>query len=312
MDPRQLEIFLAVVEEGGMTRAAAALRIAQPSLSYSIKQLERELRGELFIRTARGVRLTAAGRSLVEPARQVLRDLSVARESVSAVLGLRGGTLDVVAVPALAVDPLAGMIGRYRQQFPDVRIRVVDPEDVDDVAAQVRSGRCEIGLVEDVAASAELEVYELASQDVVLVIPPGLPEVLGPVSWEDLAQYEYVTSPPGRSVSRSRLEQIFASTGRELRICVESDHRTAVADFVLAGAGAALVRRGLAESLLQRGAQIRALDPGLTHRVTLIHRKDVLGPAASAFVTLATTARRTGGATLTAPPATGTIDTLDG
>ena len=290
MDPRQLEYFLAVVEEGGMTRAAAALRIAQPSLSYSIKQLERELRGELFVRTARGVQLTSAGRSLVEPARQVLRDLSVARASVRAVLGLRGGSLDVVAVPALATDPLASMVGRYRRRFPEVRLRVVDPEDVDDAAAQVRSGRCEIGLVEDVVASAELEVYELASQDVVLVLPPGSPPEAGPVDWDDLAQYEYVTSPRGRSVSRSRLEQIFARTGRELRICVESDHRTAVGDFVLAGAGAALMRRGIAESLVRLGAHIRHLDPVLTHRVTLIHRKDVLGPAASAFVAVATSA----------------------
>ena len=287
MDARQLEFFLAVVEQGGITRAAATLHVAQPSLSHSIKQLERELRGELFVRTARGVELTSAGRSLVEPARQVIRDLAVARESVSAVLGLRGGTLDVVAVPALAMCPLAGMVGRYRRRYPDVRVRVVDPADVDDAAALVRSGGCEIGLVEDVAPSAELEVHELESQEVVLMLPPGSRIGPGAVRWDDLARYEYVTSPPGRSVSRSLLRQIFASTGQQLRICVESDHRTANADFVLAGAGAALVRRPIADSLRQRGAVIRDLDPMVTHRVTLIHRRDVLGPAARAFRTLA-------------------------
>jgi DNA-binding transcriptional LysR family regulator len=287
MDARQLRFFLSVVEHGGITRAAASLHVAQPSLSHSIKQLERELRGELFVRTTRGVQLTAAGRSLVEPARQVLRDLMIARDCVSDVLGLRAGTLDVVAVPALAIDPLSQMVGRYRQRFPDVRVRVADPEDVDDPAALVRSGECEIGLVENVAGD-ELEVYELESQEVVLVLPPGSPVAAGPVSWGELAQYEFVTSPLGRSVSRSRLEQIFADTGRELRICVESDHRTAIADFVMAGAGAALLRRPIAEGMRERGARVRDLEPAITHRVRLIHRRDVLGPAARAFVTLGT------------------------
>ena len=288
MDARQLEYFLAVVEHGGISRAAAALHIAQPSLSHGLKQLERELRGELFIRTSRGAQLTAAGRSLVNPARQVLRDLMIARENVSDVLGLRGGTLDIVAVPALATAPLARMVGLYRRKFPDVKVRIVDPEDVGDAAARVRTGQCEIGLVEDVAVAGELQVYELESQEVVLVLPPGSPVHPGAITWDNLAQYEFVTSPPGRSVSRSRLEQIFARTGRELRICVESDHRSAVADFVMAGAGAALLRRPIAEAMRLQGARIHALDPPLTHRVTLIHRKDVLGPAARAFVTLVT------------------------
>lgn len=286
MELRQLEIFLHVAEHESISRAAELMHLAQPSVSQAIKQLERELRGELFLRSSRGVRLTAVGTALLEPARQILRDLSVARESVGQVLGLKGGTLDIVSVPALAIEPLASLIGLYRKQYPEVLIRVVDPADIADAPSYVRSGRCEIGLMENMSPERELCNHELEAQEIVLVLPPGAAVSPAPVSWEDLSRFEFVTSPPGRSVSRSRLESIFERTGKQLRICVESDHRTATADFVLAGAGAALLRRPIAEAMEKRGARICSLEPTLEHEVTLIHRRGSLSPAARAFVDL--------------------------
>ncbi|WP_370943249.1 LysR family transcriptional regulator [Amycolatopsis sp. cg5] len=63
MDLRQVEYFVAVVDHGGVTKAAEALFLAQPSLSQAVRQLERELGAELFDRTGRHLVLTAAGRS---------------------------------------------------------------------------------------------------------------------------------------------------------------------------------------------------------------------------------------------------------
>src|SRR5215472_6298396 len=79
---RQLSYFLAVVDHGGFGRAAAVLSIAQPTLSQSVKGLERELGAELFHRASPGDVLTAAGRALVGPARQLVRDVNAARASV--------------------------------------------------------------------------------------------------------------------------------------------------------------------------------------------------------------------------------------
>jgi len=75
MQARQITFFLAVVEHGGFGRAAAALRVAQPTLSQSIRSLERDLGADLFHRAADGVVLTTAGRALLGPARQLVRDL---------------------------------------------------------------------------------------------------------------------------------------------------------------------------------------------------------------------------------------------
>ena len=287
MELRQLEIFLRVAEEQSISRAAELLHLAQPSVSQAIRQLERELRGDLFLRSRRGVSLTAAGEALVEPARQMQRDLAVARESVGDVLGLKGGNLHIATVPALAVDPLAPMLGAFRRRHPEVTLRIIDPADVADTPTYVRGGRCEIGFVEGLSAQTGLCFHQLDAQEIVLVLPPGAAVVADSMRWEDLARFEFVTSPPGRSLSRSRLDYIFGKTGKELRISVESDHRTAVGEFVLAGAGAALIRRPLAAALIERGARIYPLEPRLEHQVALIHRDRTLSPAARAFVRLA-------------------------
>jgi DNA-binding transcriptional LysR family regulator len=118
---------VAVVDHGGFTKAARALHVAQPSLSQAVRALEVELGTDLFVRGGRRVVLTAAGDALIGPARLALRDARTARDAVAEVAGLRGGRLDALCLPTLAVHPVAGLIGRFRGAHPDVLVRLVEP-----------------------------------------------------------------------------------------------------------------------------------------------------------------------------------------
>uniref|UniRef100_UPI003221EDC7 LysR family transcriptional regulator n=1 Tax=Intrasporangium sp. TaxID=1925024 RepID=UPI003221EDC7 len=131
MERRHVEYFLAVVEHGSFTAAAAALYLAQPSLSQAIRELERELGAPLFVRLHRGVRLTAAGTALVLPARQVMRTLSTARAAVQDVVGVRAGKLDLAMLPALIGDPLAPVISAFRTAAPGVTLTIAQPEEIE-------------------------------------------------------------------------------------------------------------------------------------------------------------------------------------
>ena len=88
-----MQYFLAVVDEGGVRAAADKLFVAQPSISQSIRSLERSVGSDLFTRTGRRLKLTAAGEALVSPARQVLHWLELSRANVEAVSGLRRGRI---------------------------------------------------------------------------------------------------------------------------------------------------------------------------------------------------------------------------
>ena len=148
MDLRRLGLFLAVVDHGGFTAAANAIHVAQPSISLAVRELERELGAELIVRSRRGATLTPAGEALVGPARQAQRDVATAAAAVSAVTGLTAGHLDIASLPTLAADPLAPMVGRFRQEYPAVTVHLAAPADSAAIAESVRSGDTEIGITE--------------------------------------------------------------------------------------------------------------------------------------------------------------------
>jgi LysR family carnitine catabolism transcriptional activator len=287
MDLRQVGYVLAVVDEGGFTRGARAAHVAQPSLSQSVRALERELGVELFQRAGRHVRLTAAGVAFVDAARSVVRDVATLRAAVEAVQGVIAGTLDVVALPTLAVDPLAGIIGRYRRAYPGVTVKVAQPEDVDTATDLVRRGDCEVALTELPVATG-LVSHPLEIQELVVVLPPGhrLGRGRGPLALERLAGVALVATPPGTS-TRAIIEHAFAGVAIRPDVRVEIDQREAILPLVLNGAGAAFLPRGLAGEAALRGAIVRRLRPALTRPIGLAHRAGVLSPAARAFVDLA-------------------------
>src|ERR1700729_2734510 len=135
MDERRLSYFLAVVDEGSVTRAARRLHVAQPSLSQAVRALESELGAELFHRVGRGLRLSVAGEALVGPARQVLRAIDEARDAITGIVDLSTGRLELAALATLAVDPMADLIGRFRDQHPGIEVRVDEPESAGGIRA---------------------------------------------------------------------------------------------------------------------------------------------------------------------------------
>jgi DNA-binding transcriptional LysR family regulator len=284
MEMRQVEYVVGVVDAGTFTAAAGRLHVSQPSLSQGIARLEAELGTPLFHRVGRGAVLSAAGEAFLGPARRMLREARLARESVEAVAELETGTLDLVALPTLAVDPVAVAVGRFRRAHPGVVVRIAEPEAARAVADRVADGRAEIGLTDVLAVGEDLVVEPLVDQELVLVRSPGSDEQ--PVRVAALAGIEFVTTPVGTS-TRRHLDEALARTATEPTIAVETDQREAIVPLVLNGAGAALLPRALAELAEHRGAVVAPVVPALRRSIALVYRPGALSPAAARFRELA-------------------------
>lgn len=281
MDLRLVEYFVAVVDHGGVTRAAHALYIAQPSLSAAIRSLEDELGVRLFDRSSRQLTLTPAGVAFQEPARRLLHEAALARDKVGAVRELRAGRLHVAATPTLTVDPLPRLVHALRRAHPGIQVHVADPGTPAGVVSAVRLGRAEVGLTGLPVKADALATEQLWTHRVVLALAPELATGL-----PDPAPLDRVRSLPFVLEVGDRLTGVI--TDPELRdaidtVAIRCAHRQAIWELVTMGAGATFLPEQLARTVL-RGVALRATDPEVLGRVGLVYRPGRLSPAAEAFV----------------------------
>ncbi|GGU10386.1 LysR family transcriptional regulator [Nocardioides albus] len=288
MDRRHLEYFVTVAELGSFTRAAQALSIAQPSLSNAIGWLERDLDTRLFDRHGRGARLTPAGEALLEPARRSLRSFEVARGAVRAVSQAGFGRLAIITNTLWAVEPLARLVGEFRDLHPRVQVTVADPRWHGDVLETVRMGGAELGLVDGTPPGGTLASRWLADLEMMAVCPPDAESALGhedkgSITIGDLSERGLVCTPDG-TVLRGIVAEPLEAAGLSTDVAVETAHLAAVAPLVLAGAGAAVLPKAMAEDAAAKGARVQPLDPPLRRSVHVIWRKRRASDLALGFV----------------------------
>lgn len=288
MDFRQLTYFLAIVDQGGFSRAAAALYVSQPSLSQAIQGLERDVGSSLFHRMGRKVVLTEAGSALVPRAREALHALELARASVGAVRELRGGRLEIAAMASPTIEPLSTMVQRFTERYPAVSLSLRVALTREDVVDMVRTGGCELGLLTTSTPLPGRDVvpHHVGDDRLVLVTPMAGPFPPGrPVRAEQLDGHRLIVGQRGTGI-RAYVDDL-KDRGIDVRIAVETEHRMAFLPLVLRGVGLAVVTESWADLSERAGALVLELEPaGVQHNV-LVSRKAQLTPAARAFLEIA-------------------------
>lgn len=284
---RQMEYFLAVVDCGGVTRAAAQLRVAQPSLSQAVRKLEKDLGVELFHRVGRGLVLSPAGEALVGPARSILREVESAENAVRDVGAMRGGRIDIASLSDLSSDPLSVWVAKFRRQYPDVRFHIEERDETADIVSLVRSGACELGILALPLPTEDLVGEELIDQQLVLVCPPGTdarwPD---PVPIEALTRVPFVMGEKG-TATRDFIDRSLRLHGVEPDVAVEVRQRGAVLPIVLAGGGVSIVALRSGLDAMLRGGVVRELSPRLTRRMGVVRRPGRMTQASTEFLACA-------------------------
>lgn len=241
MELRQLEHFLAVAEEGSVTRAARRMRMVQSGLSMSIRALEDELGTELFARSTRGVTLTPAGAAMLPEARRAVAAVESARAAVGATQGLLRGTLSIGIAQALSDGRLARILGEFHADHPGVAVHAFQGSG-SALFTGVQTGRLDLavaGQPHDMAES--ITTIKLVSAPYALACSKTHRLAKRrDVELTDLAEESFVDLEPSW-VSRQSTDRAFTAAGIERRIVCELDDVLLLLQMVENGLGVAIV-----------------------------------------------------------------------
>lgn len=288
-----LRAIVALADHGTFTAAAAALDVAQSSLSRSIQESERRLRTPLFLRTTRRVTLTSDGAAIVDVARRLVADVDTGLEHMAGYLAGTRGSLRIATLPSLAATLLPPFLLALRSDHPTVHIHVADSLN-EQVWAAVGSGRADLAIT---ALSGPVpqgcESRPLAEDDFFVALPGTHPWADEPeLEWSQLAGAPVVSFSPASSIQplvQQALEVHGAVPGEE----VAAQNIGAVGGMVAGGLGLGIVP-GFVLPLLQfAGLTFVALRPRISRKIVLLRSLDrPLTPVARAWVDIVTGPQR--------------------
>jgi DNA-binding transcriptional LysR family regulator len=172
MELRHLRYFIAVAEEGHVTRAAERLGMQQPPLSQQIRALERELDVQLFRRRPRGVELTDAGSTLLNEARAILAHIDHASAAAKRTARGEQGRIAVGFTSSTPFHPFVPrLIRSYRDAFPLVALTLEEGGTMD-LVDDLRDERIDVAFVRTAITDLEgLVVSPLLKEAMVLALP---------------------------------------------------------------------------------------------------------------------------------------------
>lgn len=277
MDLGDLRIFQAVVEEGGITRAANKLHRVQSNVTTRIKQLEEDLGTHLFVRDGKKMHLSTSGRTLLDYAERLL---SLAAEARAAVQDPRPrGLLRLGAMESTAGVRLPGPLTEFYRRYPDVdlQLRTGNPTQL---ATAVLAGEIDAALVAEPIAEEPFDSAPAFEEALVMVARADHPPITG-----DCAVPQTIIAFERGCPHRERLESWYALQGQMPSQTIELSSYHAMLGCVAAGMGVALLPKSVLSTFPGRHRlSEHEMPAGLNSATTLlIWRRGAISPNVEAL-----------------------------
>lgn len=303
MDTRRLKSFIKIVDTGSLTRAAAALNIAQPALSQQLQSLEAHFRQKLLIRSQQGVTPTEAGRVLYRHAQAILKQFEQAEADVKRSSTSLSGHVSVGLAPYSAGGTLSlALLKAAREAYPDIMLRIVEGFAVA-FSELIMNGRIDMAVMQGAGPMRGVSFQPLLVEEFFLVTPvevalPGAGQSAIPLT--DLADIPLML-PSKLNFVRRAVDAAFASIHQSPTIVAEVEALGTLRDAVAEGAGSTILPWSVAcQVALPSRSVIRAIsNPKIEETVSVcVSDQMPLSEAAVAIrnvlLDLALTAARSG------------------
>ena len=275
MDLRGLSIFMEAAELGSFTRTGEKLGYSQPTISFQIKQLEKELGAQLFDRIGHTVSLTDAGRAALPYVQQIVH---MSQEMVLGANAQRepSGVLRLGMADSLGESLLVEHFGEFSRKYPKVSLNI----STGDTGALLNLlDHNEV----DMICTMDVHVYDtnyvIAQEeeiDIHFLVSPMCPLTeQKEVSMEDLMGYPFMLTEKGMSYRRL-LDEKLAMSSMELQPILETGRADLICELAEQNVGIAFLPDYVSEKSVKSGRLVRLNVPGYQFRVwkQLLYRRE--------------------------------------
>src|SRR5688500_14957749 len=239
MEIRHLDALLAITAAGSLSAAADVLHTVQSNVSEQIRQLERELGVPVLVRGRRGATPTEFGRVVLDRSRRIRGELEAMRVDLSLLQGLEAGHASLGVVGTASRWLVPALVADLAVRAPGVHLRINEGAS-DRLTAEVIAHEVTMAVVTEPLVDPRVSVEHLMEEELVGLVPSGVPLPPDPVSFAAMADLSLILPPTGNPF-RLEVEEVAVAHGVTLNVPIEVEGVRLIADLVAAGRGASIL-----------------------------------------------------------------------
>lgn len=285
-----IRVFLTVVDKKSFSKAAKALFLTQPAVSFQIQMLEEYYGTRLFDRVSRNISLTEAGHLLLRYANQMSKMQSELEREMQELTGTAKGRLLIGASTTIGEYVVPYLLGAFKKKYPEVELSL-EVANTEDIESRIHDTSLDIGLVEGPITTKDIEKETFIKDRLVLIVPHDHPwATREKVSVFELDKFPFITREKG-SGTRIETEQHLKKVGfsdKNLNVIMELGSTSAIKAAVESGLGVSVISKWAAKEKVKLGqlAQLAFKEDNFEREFSVIyHKKKFRTQAADAFLT---------------------------
>ena len=277
MSDRRLKVFHTVARLLSFTKAAEALHMTQPAVTFQVRQLEEYFNTRLFDRTHNKVNLTPAGERVSEFAERIFDLYSEMENSVRDLTGEISGALTIGASTTIAEYMLPALLGEFKNRYPDINLRL-KVSNSEGIVSMVEHNVIDLGVVESPVSNKNL-IVEVCHDDQLVVVAAPNHELVkrgGKVKAAEIVNHPFVSREEG-SGTRDVIMQYLIDENvnpAEMEFCLELGSPEAIKGAVEAGMGITIISRSIIGKELKLNTLCELqLDPPLSRPFSFVRQR---------------------------------------
>jgi DNA-binding transcriptional LysR family regulator len=255
MADRRLQVFYTVARLLSFTKAAEALHMTQPAVTFQVRQMEEHFNTRLFDRTHNRIDLTEAGRVVFEYAERIFEHYAEMENAIREMTGDISGAITLGASTTIAEYMLPALLGEFKSKYPDVNVRL-KVTNTEGIVSMVENNVIDLGVVEAPVNNKNLLVEVCRVDQLVVIVSPQHPLAdKSSVTMKELSEYPFICREQGSGTREVIMEYLAEQkVGKDhLQHCMELGSSEAIKGAVEAGMGVSILSRSTISKELKLG-----------------------------------------------------------